>query len=329
MKRCALLVAVLVVASSAFAQNPSTGFPPYGSFEDGRFDAVNRQNLNVNFAIPIVSSAGRGIDLRFAVVYDSLVWTISGGAWTPRTNASGTATWGWKKDSPIGAISYTNTTSTIMLKCFPPGEPWYWATKTIETWSNYVYQDPVGTPHSFGVSVSETTNNCTGSTTTSATKTGYASDGSGYYIDINVVTAPVVLSPSGIRVTDSTLTDTNGNFHSKVVVGASQTDWKDTTGRVALRIITGPSSIQYQFLDPNAVWQTTTLNLQSYNVKTNFGCSGVVEYTGTATLPTSLALPNGQSYSFTYEPTPGWPGYVTGRVQRVTLPTGGYYEYAY
>ncbi|MCI0620234.1 MAG: hypothetical protein L0387_00915 [Acidobacteria bacterium] len=38
---------------------------------------------------------------------------------------------------------------------------------------------------------------------------------------------------------------------------------------------------------------------------------------------------NGRSYAFTYEDTPGFTGYKSGRLKRVTLPTGGYYEYIY
>jgi hypothetical protein len=42
-----------------------------------------------------------------------------------------------------------------------------------------------------------------------------------------------------------------------------------------------------------------------------------------------MQLPNGQSYTFTYEPTPGFSGYYTGRLLKVTLPNGGYLEYDY
>ncbi len=96
-----------------------------------------------------------------------------------------------------------------------------------------------------------------------------------------------------------------------------------------MKIITSPSSTQYQFQDPTGAYQTTALNLQSFNIKTNFACAGVVEYTGTAFLPVSIVLPNGRSYQFTYEPTPGDPTSITGRVQQVTLPTGGTYKYEY
>jgi RHS repeat-associated protein len=44
-------------------------------------------------------------------------------------------------------------------------------------------------------------------------------------------------------------------------------------------------------------------------------------------LPYEIDLPNGKSYTLTYEQTPGHSGYTTARIQRVTLPTGGYYEY--
>src|SRR5207302_3610920 len=86
---------------------------------------------------------------------------------------------------------------------------------------------------------------------------------------------------------------------------------------------------QYKWQDTTGTYQTITMILTSTSIKTNFACSGVVEYTGTANLPTEVDLPNGQKYLFTYEDTPGFSGYKTGRVKRVTMPTGGYYEYQY
>ncbi len=75
----AILVGALFLgATGALAQSPGpgTGFPPYGSFQAGGFDIVNLQNLNVNFAIPLVSSLGRGLDLRVAQPYNSLVRSV-------------------------------------------------------------------------------------------------------------------------------------------------------------------------------------------------------------------------------------------------------------
>src|SRR5260370_9474433 len=46
-------------------------------------------------------------------------------------------------------------------------------------------------------------------------------------------------------------------------------------------------------------------------------------------LVSEIDLPDGSKYSFTYEPTPGVSGHVTGRLASVTLPTGGAITYTY
>jgi len=70
-----LVFAFFLLPACGLAQ---TGFPPFGSFDTSQFDAVNRQNLNVNFAIPIVSAPGRGISFSFAIIQDSLFWRKAG-----------------------------------------------------------------------------------------------------------------------------------------------------------------------------------------------------------------------------------------------------------
>ncbi len=215
MKRAISLLPAFLFAATLFAQDPATGFPPYGSFEIGRFDAVNRQNLNVNFAIPVVSLPGRRMDFRHAIVYDSLIWRISGGAWTPVVDQSGNPTWGWKKDILGGRISYRTTTRTT--KCFDAYGGWFWG--TITTYSGYVYLDVLGTNHGFPVSIRE---DCDG--VMSGTFTGYATDGSGYYLDATTPTAPVVTSPGGIKSPSGSVADTNGNLITKTVVSSTETD---------------------------------------------------------------------------------------------------------
>jgi len=84
--------------------------------------------------------------------------------------------------------------------------------------------------------------------------------------------------------------DTNGNYVSSSIPVSGEIDWTDTLGRVALKIITNSTTVQYQFLDSNGAYQTATLYLQSYNIKTNFAC-GVTDYTGTASLPYELDIP--------------------------------------
>jgi len=99
------------------------------------------------------------------------------------------------------------------------------------------------------------------------------------------------------------------------------------------RTTPAPTSIQYQFLDNSGAYHTITLTLQNLSIKTNFGCSGISEYTGTATVPSELDIPTPAGgtlkYHFTYEQTPGTDRLLLGSSSRVSLPTGGYYEYDY
>jgi RHS repeat-associated protein len=312
---------------TASAQGPATGFPPYGSFEDAKFDGVNLQNLNVNFGVPIINSLGRGMNLGFGLSYDSSMWVNGGTAWYPVVDQSGNPIWGWESTSPTGSIRFQER--TLHVKC--NDGTWNYN----HTYSNYLYYDRAGTWHSFPLNFTD--QGCTGNI--SGTQSGSALDGSGYFMSDGSEGAPTVANPSGIS-TDWTgkMTDTNGNFISSAAL-SGETDWYDTAhhndgaGHGRLRIIPGSGTTtkttQYQFLDVNGAYQTIAVTFTNTNIKTAFLCSGPAEYTGTGWLPTSISLPNGKSYTFTYEPTPNNSSYVTGRIQRVMLPTGGYYEYDY
>jgi hypothetical protein len=263
----AIFSLVLLPAGPARAQDPPTGFPLYGSFLDGSLDAVNLQDLNVNFAIPIVNSPGRGMNLRLALVNDSSVWRSGGTAWLPVTDKSGNPTWGWKSVSPTGSTHFT--VSTLRVKCSDGS--WNYNV----TYKNYSYVDPAGTIHLFPT-VNFTDQGCTGNF--GGTMSGFASDNSGYFLADYSGGQPVVTSHSGVTVDwTGTMTDTNGNYINSTVVNSSETDWKDTTGRAALKIITSASEIQYQYLDVNGAYQIIRYRLGSFNIKTNFSCSLVSE----------------------------------------------------
>jgi RHS repeat-associated protein len=312
----------------------TTGLPPFGSLDQVGLETRNNQDLNILLAIPIMSSPGRnGLDLNFSVVYNSSIWTkqVGTNVWVP--NNSVVPPWGWATTYSAGSTNYRTTTGhTRCNSCFQgDGCQYIDTTETI----NYTYTDPLGTVHSFGgVYYEDQYDECTGTDTQSGTFSGYASDGSGYLIDIDPNSGAIVslFAKNGFQISPGKLIDPNGNYISSSTNG-SETDWTDSAGRVALKVITGTSAIQYEYFEPNGSYQTATMNLESLPIKTAFGCSGVVEYTGTATVPSELDIPapNGVTlkYLFTYEPSPGNSGYYTGRLQRVTLPTGGYYEYDY
>jgi RHS repeat-associated protein len=75
---------------------------------------------------------------------------------------------------------------------------------------------------------------------------------------------------------------------------------------------------------------SVTINYAPYMVQTNFGCSGTNEFPATsASLVSSVVYPDGSTFSFTYEPTPGNGAAVTARIKSITLPTGSTITYTY
>jgi RHS repeat-associated protein len=329
MRKPILLVALVFLLPSLLCAQ--TGLPAFGSFTQSGFDTINNQNLNAVFSIPIVSSPGRGLPLSLGLNYNTLIWHKPSTVWTPLTDSSGNPTWGWQKDFPVGGtVSYK--TYTQNLKC-EPGGSFY----PVTYYNNYTYTDALGTVHYF-TSVYSEQSSCPAYN--GHQFTGYAADPSGYYINMQSLTNPVIIAPNGEQVVSSisTAEDVNGNYVTRTVVNSTETDWTDSVGNAALKIIyspntTSPTQIQYEFLDGtgSSNYKTITLLLQAYSIKTNFGCNGVTEYTGTAYLPYQLNIPSPVSgtmtYQFSYETTTS--GYYSGRLKRVTLPTGGYYEYDY
>jgi hypothetical protein len=214
MRRDSLLVALLFsLPLAGFAQAPAAGFPPYGSFAPGGFDAINLQNLDTHLSIPVVTSPGRGTNFQSRIVYDSLLWTevTTNGttSWTPVTDSSGNPTWGWTR-SPAGMLAYQ---SAVAGSCKIGGSLVYY-----NKYYNYQFTDSEGTVHTFPT-VSWYVNPCLQQTF--GTKSGYASDNSGYYLS----NAATVLTPSGAQISPgSQIEDTNGNFASGKVINEGALD---------------------------------------------------------------------------------------------------------
>jgi hypothetical protein len=91
MKKTLFLLLFVLTQLPTFAQSPTLGIPPFGSFSGG-FETINNQNLNVYFNIPIASSPGRGMPLSLNLSNNSLIWQPAGSAWVPVTDASGNPT---------------------------------------------------------------------------------------------------------------------------------------------------------------------------------------------------------------------------------------------
>lgn len=322
MKSLAVLFALLCVSS--FAQ-VATGTPRYGSFSGGP-DIVNNANLNIHLAVPVLSKPGRSMNFTYALGFDNSVWTKVGNAWQPVQN------WGWIADTQVktGYIQY----SSSIAQCQSDTLRWY--NYTVYTYDFYL--DPNGVSHDISADVFVAPGQCQ-SLTSQPTFSVQPSDGSGLTIAGGINQTAKVTYPDGTVFTpplnsgsgSGTATDNNGNQ-----ITVANGVYTDTIGSTALTVAgagTPASPKTYTYTDSSGTARAITVNYQTVYVRTNFACSGVTDYglngSTTANLVSSITLQNGTSYSFTYEPTPGYSTYVTGRLASITLPTGGTIQYAY
>lgn len=221
--------------------------------------------------------------------------------------------------------------------------------KTYNTWTyrGLVYIDPVGVIHPFPTTVeyySSVAGGCEGTPVgpqPSSPTTVTATDGSGYQATLlaeqgalsvslvnrygTAIQAPIVANPEGQQGTLFE-EDSNGNE-----ITVSNGEYTDTTGNVSLTVVgSAPGTTTLTYNLPNSKTSAYTVAYTTYTVATAFGCSGIGEYGPTSvSLVSQITLPDSSSYQFTYEPTPGMSGDVTGRLASVTLPTGGTISYAY
>jgi hypothetical protein len=131
--------------------------------------------------------------------------------------------------------------------------------------------------------------------------------------------------PDGATIVDSL--NSSGAFQI--------TDSLDTT----LATFTGdpaglPGTMSYA--DVNGNQQEYKMTVSTLTIATNFGCVNSSGAKAPVDIPpteenllTGITLPNGAQYTFAYEPTPGKSGDYTGRIAKITLPSGGSVSYAY
>ncbi len=317
------LASLLPVA--AFAQ-VATGTPPFGSFGGGP-DVINLANLNSHIMVNLLNKPGRGLPLQLSLFYDSAVWSpVTSGStttWTP-VNATN---WGWAASSDlIGFISFTTTFAASRCPNNQFTSEW--------VFSNWRYYDAMGTPHPFpGNSY---TIPCPGGNISEGF-TSKSSDSSGYQITTSGSSVTSLSSSEGSVVEpQASIQDRNGNQITRS--GGAYTDTLGTTALTVAGSGTPSSPLTFTYSAPSGANAAYTLKYTTFPIQTNFACGGVTEYgangTTTATLITEIDLPDqsvnsADKYTFTYEPTPGHSGFVTGRLASVTLPTGGQITYSY
>lgn len=330
MKKLLCLCAFLLVVGTGLAQDTGEGAYAYASLDNRGFDAVNLGNLNTRFNVPLVNRQGRGLPFNYSIQYEGLVWQ-------PVTSGA-TTTWvpdpAWGFSGLLNGTAFVGYLSNTTLSFACPRPPNYSGqVPPASRLTNYVYHDQYGASHRFNYTVTGPCplTNQAGSTTGN----GSSSDGSGYslvsQLQIKTKTGSLITPAYSATGSDNTsLTDPNGN----TINSSGGNSFTDTLGETALtitgtspRVFTYPVTLQ----SGGATTASATISYKTYTVRTNFGCSGIVEYGSSSTsLVDRITLADGTYYAFAYEGTPNaTDGAVTARLASITLPTWGTISYSY
>lgn len=322
------------------AQNdPNAGVPTFATTVGGAYDTVDLATSGILLRIPLRTKAGK-LPFSYSLVgnshayvwanvnnHNALQWAVSPGS-DFQFLLNGAV------DAPLllGAhLHFDNTTVTCG------------SDSNDEKLSNFVIIDSSGTSHGLGITLDSD-----GCFSKSATVT--TGDGSGLTAVITgvggtytlydragnhtpaviLLSAPSsVVDPDGISASVTSTTSNNG-----YTVTYTYTDSLSTTPMTAVNnydTTTGfRDSDTYKYLGGDGVVHSATVTYQKLHQKTNFLCTGINDIdTSGMWFPTAISLADGEQFTLSYEGTPSFAGDITGRLAKITLPTGGYIQYAY
>ncbi len=330
---CAL---ALAFTQTGHAQNYllQTGAPTFTTADPVPMGFVNIANGNLHIEIPIASVPQRG-SLTYAakLVYDSRIWrtVFNGTSWVWQPDNVPDSDGGWRLVTPG---TYREDTDANVNTCFVGATQYTWW-----QWYRFRYTEPNGTVRKFPVYYEQTVP-C--HTAVGNTLAGSSLDGSGYAINVSTdaVTPDTILDPHGTSLPALPFfpplpMDTNGNFLVSARYENSLWNATDTLNRTPLQsnYNSVTNQITYTVLTPGGGTANIVSGRPLMEVCTNFGQAFVTEYcsagdwTKMLTVITSLALPDGTSYSFNYDGGRAAGNY--GLLTSMTLPTGGVVNFGY
>jgi hypothetical protein len=296
------VLAVFVFCSFTYAQTylNATGAPTFSVPASVELGYVNLSNGNLHLNVPFGVFPQRGaIGFSAGMIYDSRIWQVVNNQWQPSNVSNSMGGWRFATSVDGGAVTeFVNTSSC--------------GNGTLTTYQAYIWTMPDGTQHAFPITTSQ--NTCTGQNVTSGN--AFAADSSGYHMYITNYTSATIFANNGNRVSP-TDEDTNGNYFTVDGNGNAV----DTLGRTPVTKTVNGNLTYYDVLNSQGTTSRYTVTSETINVSTNFGQSGVAEYSGTLTVVQSVGMPDGSSDSFGYD------GY--GEVNSVALRTGGNIAYTY
>lgn len=293
---------LLFIAFPAIAQNYlyGTGNQTWGiniPIENGY---INVANGELHLEIPLSTLPQRGsVPLQESLVYDSRIWHLvgigSGYSFIP-DNVLGTvggfnSTGGWRfvTNNNPGAITHN-----------PLGNVYFWT-----------YTDQSGATHSFDFLTAAPS--CDDQCGQPTSNSGYALDGSGYFMSVTNSSDALVYDSSGNEVAPQAI-DRNGNSYSV----DSNLNLIDTLGRTPVVQSTSGNNVFYDVLTIGGATKRYTVTMEQISVVAPTQ-SGVYSGSYTLNVIQSITLPDGSQYSFTYDT----PYLDHGALMSMTLPTGG------
>jgi len=297
------------IPTQVIAQN-RTGDLPFSTSIGNDIEHVDVASGSVVLNIPIAGTKGRGMDYHFGLNYNALFWV---GA--PRVDSQGNTYHVWKlekRNQTLTQLGWELDTpyTTHVVQGFPCQ-----IRGIINFLMNYIYEDSSGGKHPF---IAQTTfgGNCStpdplGPDTGQQGMLANLTSNNLYLADGSFISA--VTAPGGLPWTNP-----NGN---------SQSDTTDTLGRSGYTKTTGTNQIIYSVNDSAGTPRSYTLNLGTITIQTTWGSGAFGSYrdfpASSASVISSIVLPNGQSYQFQYEPS------SYGGLTRVDFPTGAYVTYTW
>jgi RHS repeat-associated protein len=304
-------------------------------------ETVNPANGSVSLRIQVPIPPGRRLTVPFSFNYDSNGQTTPQGDGNGGATLAGTSQYlmqsGWSYGLPLAS----NTQVSKKVTGFP----------TCYATTGYTFQDSSGSRYSFNklVAFTHNTNTCTGDVDVKGDSsndfytgsiTGYGSPLTVYSLGNTVYTfnfGPLggcdALQDFPGSTLPATIEDRNGNIVS--ISGPPTTcngsfSVNDTLGRTVLsssgfgttgNAITVSGLSQPYTLTWGTVGSTFKPGFTWDNPGDSF-CSNSVTGGGGGTVVTAINLPNGQQYTFSYDPT-------YGLLSKVTYPNGGYTSYTW
>jgi RHS repeat-associated protein len=318
----------ILVAASALTLAPTLchaqGIPWYTiplPVPNGFVDVVTG---NVHLEIPLGSMPQRNGDpIVSKIAYDTTSYNYSFGLW----NANGPGWWSAVGSSHAiqndGAPGSGQTCTSFGLNTYPNG--------SVTTWSGFWFKDINGTSHSLDPYYYTRQVNCYdnyghffGNSMDVTATSGTDQDSIGYTFQISNYNQMIIYAFDGTLLFDNTTDkfssdnglpiDPNGN------IGSPQGSQPNLSAGLPSGVLCGSSTVTTSS-GSSATYTGTCTNQNVSNV-----INGTT-YTGTVSLLTSLALPDGTSYSFSYDT--GTTGNHYGNLVGVTLPTGGTISFTY